>query len=390
MTEKSRNMRREDAAALVDQESIGIANFGNTAKEGNEGFNKVAEKTKGKYSSTENVHIVKPLIGPIPANQKPFWRFLLLAIIGLIAYSIYNWQMRKRLKMRAAASATWGEVPDTNGIPTTMVLEPAQKGKGVGKGFGKVLGKNTSKGSKGAEQGRKGSSFSIESTFSMSKLWAFVPFLAKHKPVDGQDSGSKGGKAVGKGKKGRASESSMVQDLVVMVRSVEKIQAVWRRFRASLKAPPKDKQLITLVCDVLAGKHMPNVNRFGGCDPFVECRIVQGDPTHRLRGDLDKEALFTAKTGEKRNDMAPSWNQKLTLTDLTYDKDMYVQLVLWDYNLAGNKPIGHVALPLASALSAYGPKRPERALSFTSLPGCEEWQLKATVSAKFSFLETSP
>lgn len=173
---------------------------------------------------------------------------------------------------------------------------------------------------------------------------------------------------------------------MAMLHAVEQIQVAWRRFKAAQKVP-RANQHITLVCDVLDGTDMPNVNRFGGCDPFIECRIVRGDPTHCLRGDVDKAPLLSAQTDVKRNDMTPSWRQRLALPGLIFEKDMYVQLVLWDYNLTRNQPIGHVALPVQEAIARHSPRRPERALSFSSLPGTEELSLKTKVSAQFSFWE---
>merc|ERR1719265_2274625 len=133
---------------------------------------------------------------------------------------------------------------------------------------------------------------------------------------------------------------------------------------------------------------MPNVNRFGGCDPYIECRIVVGDPTHRLRGDLDMVPMRAAQTEVKRNDMAPTWEQRLMLPDLSFCRDMYVQLVLWDYNLSRSQPVGHVAMPLAHVLLTHGHRRPVRTMQFLPLPGGEIKDLNAKVSAQFSFWET--
>jgi len=185
---------------------------------------------------------------------------------------------------------------------------------------------------------------------------------------------------------GKKETATKLEDLLSMLRAVEKIQAMWRRWKANQKMP-RANQRIALVCDVLEGTDMPNVNRFGGCDPFVECRIVRGDPTNSLRGDIDKAPLLTAQTDVKRNDLSPCWKQRLALAGLMYEKDLYVQLVLWDYNLVRNQPVGHVALPIEQALVRHGTRRPERALSFSSLPGCEELSLTTKVSAQFSFWE---
>merc|ERR1719277_2814810 len=142
-----------------------------------------------------------------------------------------------------------------------------------------------------------------------------------------------------------------------MLRSVGLIQTAWRHWKTNQKLPALG-QRITVVCNVLEGMDMPNVNRFGGCDPYIECRVVLGDPTHRLRGDLDVAPMRAAQTEVKRNDMAPRWEQKLMLPELSHCKDMYVQLVLWDYNLSRSQPVGHVAMPLAHALLTHGHKRP--------------------------------
>merc|ERR1719321_1163104 len=124
---------------------------------------------------------------------------------------------------------------------------------------------------------------------------------------------------------------------MALLRAVQRLQQAWRRFREE-RCLPELGQRITVTCDTLEGFSMPNVNRFGGCDPFVECRIVRGDPTNSLRGDIDKAPLLTAQTDVNRNDLSPCWKQRLALAGLMYEKDLYVQLVLWDYNLVRNQP----------------------------------------------------
>lgn len=133
---------------------------------------------------------------------------------------------------------------------------------------------------------------------------------------------------------------------------------------------------------------MPNVNRFGGCDPFVECRIVKSDPSNQLRGDLDTPALLSAQTDVRRNEMAPKWGQRLVLPDLIYEKGLFVQLALWDYNLSRSQPIGHVAMPIDRALTTHGTRRPPRVVEVAALPGVEVAGLQAKVSIQCSYRET--
>jgi hypothetical protein len=172
-----------------------------------------------------------------------------------------------------------------------------------------------------------------------------------------------------------------------MLRAAERIQRGWRRWKAGQKLP-RDGQLITFLCDVLEGENMPNVNRFGGCDPFIECRIVKDDPRNRVRGDLDVPPLRSAQTDVRRNDMSPRWGQRLVLADLTYEKGLFVQLALWDYNLSRSQPIGHVAMPIDCALTTHGFRRQARSVEVYALPGVEVTDLRAKVSIQCSYRET--
>jgi len=193
-------------------------------------------------------------------------------------------------------------------------------------------------------------------------------------------------------KKAKISNNS-VQDLVSMLRSVELIQAAWRRWKSKQRMPELG-QKITLSCEVLQGMDMPNVNRLGGCDPFVECRIVRGDPSVRHRGDVDRAPVRASRTEVKRNEMNPRWDEKLSLAGLPYDRDLYVQLVLWDYNLLRNTPIAHAAISLEQALKgsacySSGKQRGRlHTLGFHPLAGSEQDRLATKVSVRFGFWET--
>lgn len=183
-----------------------------------------------------------------------------------------------------------------------------------------------------------------------------------------------------------------VQDVVKMLRSVELIQVAWRRWK-SVRRMPELGQHITLSCEVIEGADMPNVNRFGGCDPFVECRVVRGDPSVRRRGDVDRAPLRAARTEVKRNDANPRWDEKLSLAGIPYDRDLYVQLVLWDYNLMRNTPIAHAVLSLEQALKGSGchssGKQRGRlhTLGFSPFSEGDQYVLSTKVSVRFGFWE---
>lgn len=257
------------------------------------------------------------------------------------------------------------------------------KGKPNGKGKGKTsAGKSMGKGPPSVEDGAlsdDGAGLGLGSSASTVSSASHVLPSRVDKASSEKDRASSS----------RASVASYVvdapsgalQELVTVIRSVEKIQVAWRSYKADQRMP-RENQRVTVVCDVLDGVDMPNVNRFGGCDPFVECRVVRGNP----QGDVDTEPVLTSQTDVKRNDMSPSWRQRLALVDLTFEKGLYIQLILWDYNLVRNQPIGQVAIPLERAIAAFSPKRPERFLSFSSSTG-EELSLRAKVSAQFTFWE---
>lgn len=384
------------------------------------------------YSGVQALKGLMP--GPIPESQKPAFAgclFLLFAAGGFLAYHLYQqWAkgkesenqalLRRRMeRMRALAAAAEARLPPprSEDRPPKLGADDQPEGpppKGFGKGpGGKVGGRAGGKasgkgGAKGAPQprgparagpppallaeaaglglGQKGSAGSVSSRAETTETAPAASEVCADAPEKAGVLDSKAGaqkpKASGKGSGGKVNDTKL-QDLLSMLRAAERIQGAWRRWKALQKLPAAN-QRITLVCDVLEGADMPNVNRFGGCDPFIECRVVRGDPTHRLRGDVDKAPLLAAQTEVKRNDLAPRWEQRLALPGLAYERGTYVQLVLWDYSIVRSTPVGHVALPLEQALA----RRPMRAMHLSPLPGGDAIELKTTVSAKFSFWET--
>jgi len=103
---------------------------------------------------------------------------------------------------------------------------------------------------------------------------------------------------------------------------------------------PVEGQRMHMMFEIKNGTDMPSVNTFGGCDPFVEVRVVKGDPTARNGGIEDAvEETCKKKTKSIDGELNPTWNETLTLQGV-YGADQFVQFILWDSNVAKNTPIG--------------------------------------------------
>jgi len=157
---------------------------------------------------------------------------------------------------------------------------------------------------------------------------------------------------------------------------------------------PELNTKMALIVDVKNGIDMPNVNTFGGCDPFVEIRIVKGDPSKK-GGDVEAIPKDTVRTKAKDGDTTPDWNETLRLAKATYAEDTFVNIILWDSNITKNTPIGYQHLPITELLSdmTYDasvvdlPKKDFVAASFQSLLADKSMGLKASVNMAFSYLE---
>jgi hypothetical protein len=382
----------------------------------------------------------------VPASQQPALAAAFFLLFGACGFLVYYLLQATKKPTKADEEALrqrvmrmrerMGAAPE--GKSRLDVLCLGEKGnKGLAKGKGKAMekgagkeGSATEKGAKGVEKGAKGvdkgagKGTPLEAFGALSRFFCQGSEPTRPIPVGaaglglGQRSKGPGSvssiassqhsglssslshaleassaastrtsntqKALTGKSNGHKDGASPVQELLAMLKAVGLIQTAWRRWKANQKLPASE-ECITLVCDILEGSDMPNVNRFGGCDPYVECRIVHGDPTNRLRGDLDISPLHSVQTEVKRNDMAPSWDQRLILADVKYSKDLYMQLVLWDYDLARSQPIGHVAVPLSHALSRHGLRRAVRTMEIAPLPGVEVSGLKAKARSRLRF-----
>jgi len=142
------------------------------------------------------------------------------------------------------------------------------------------------------------------------------------------------------------------------------------------------------------GTNMPNVNTFGGCDPFVEVRCVKGDPQKKGGGitDVPKDA---GRTKSRDGDLNPTWNETLTLNKASFGQEKFVQIILWDANIAKNTPIGYFAINTPQLLSGlqYDPQAAEPAVKdytpdfFHSVLEDKSMALTAVVNLSFSYLE---
>jgi len=149
-----------------------------------------------------------------------------------------------------------------------------------------------------------------------------------------------------------------------------------------------------LIVEVKNGVNMPSVNTFGGCDPFVEVRCVRGKPKDS-DGSVNDVPKDTAQTTVKAGDLTPDWNEELTLSKAQYGKDYFVNVILWDNNVAANTPIGFVTVPttelLKGAMYDPGAQTPAKieyvAKEFKSLLPDKSTNLSSLINLSFSFFE---
>jgi Ca2+-dependent lipid-binding protein len=154
---------------------------------------------------------------------------------------------------------------------------------------------------------------------------------------------------------------------------------------------------VCLIIDCVNGKDMPSVNTFGGCDPFVEFRLVKShqDPVTKKgfrQGSKTKEGL-TVQTASKDNESNPEWNETLQLLKAPIRKDWYLQVILWDKNMMADTPLGHQTFLLEKLLEGLAfvanettQKRNSRKIDFKSLLG-DGNKVHATIQCKFSYVD---
>jgi len=148
----------------------------------------------------------------------------------------------------------------------------------------------------------------------------------------------------------------------LQARAAIKVQALFRGWKArrhlavaATQCGPRPllpNQKLCLLIECVSGSSMPEVNTFGGCDPFVEFRSVHGDPMKKSRGNVDEPGRpeRTVQTQAKSGDLEPVWKEKLELRNVANKADAYLQIILWDQNMTGNMVIGHSAMTIQEAL----------------------------------------
>eukprot|EP00929_Paragymnodinium_shiwhaense_P065155 TRINITY_DN3269_c0_g1_i1.p1 TRINITY_DN3269_c0_g1~~TRINITY_DN3269_c0_g1_i1.p1 ORF type:complete len:646 (+),score=157.03 TRINITY_DN3269_c0_g1_i1:198-2135(+) len=137
-----------------------------------------------------------------------------------------------------------------------------------------------------------------------------------------------------------------------------KIQAAWRGYqirksvmiRSGVRAPRKFQKLALLV-DVKNGKDLPDVNTFGGIDPFIELKTFSGkDPMKKKDGSLTKKVRYAVETEHAMNQNAPTWDKSLEMMHFTNKADQFLQVVLWDWGMTDNQAVCHTTVPLSKFL----------------------------------------
>jgi len=186
----------------------------------------------------------------------------------------------------------------------------------------------------------------------------------------------------------------------VVLKAALRIQAYFRGWKARRvvkgvrKWKPNEK--VCLLIDCINGTDMPSVNTLGGCDPYVEFRLVQGqDPILQKGGGVTSKAPegLSVKTESDDGNMTPTWNAKFELKDVPLRKDQFLQVILWDKGTFADQPLGHQSFMVEKLLAnltfvagTEQPKRHSQKVSFQSLLEGNE-KLSATIQTKFSYVE---
>eukprot|EP00928_Gymnodinium_smaydae_P021924 TRINITY_DN18592_c0_g1_i1.p1 TRINITY_DN18592_c0_g1~~TRINITY_DN18592_c0_g1_i1.p1 ORF type:complete len:989 (+),score=249.53 TRINITY_DN18592_c0_g1_i1:180-3146(+) len=139
-----------------------------------------------------------------------------------------------------------------------------------------------------------------------------------------------------------AARAEMEDAAVVLIQSAFR-GARARRGLAQLLAHRR-RPIAALVIENVEARNLPATSTFGGCDPMVEFRLCYGADPSATGVELVPAAF--ACTEQKENDAHPKWNQTLYLHGVVDSSDAYLQIVLWDCGLAGNRPIGHASARL--------------------------------------------
>jgi uncharacterized protein (UPF0333 family) len=194
-------------------------------------------------------------------------------------------------------------------------------------------------------------------------------------------------------------EENLVVDPVVL-KAALRIQAYFRGWKARKVVAGvrkwKPNQKVCLFVECINGKEMPSVNTWGGCDPYVEFRLVQGqDPLLQKGGGVTSKAPegMSFKTESDDGNQNPTWNAKFELKEVPLRKDQFLQVILWDKNTFNDTPIGHQSFMVEKLLEGLTfvagqdqPKRNSQKISFQSLLEGKD-TMRATIQTKFSYVD---
>jgi len=123
-------------------------------------------------------------------------------------------------------------------------------------------------------------------------------------------------------------------------------------------------QMFALIADNLIGAGMPSVNAFGGCDPKVEIRLVDGNPDNLEEGGVHEAPApgMAVETEVAEGSHDPKWPGQLELKQVSLGPRWYVQAILWDWNPTVSTALGDKSVQLlkvVEGLTYSGRAKPE-------------------------------
>jgi len=112
-----------------------------------------------------------------------------------------------------------------------------------------------------------------------------------------------------------------------------------------------DGQKIMFTCKVAEARKVPKGAATGTCDPYIEVRVVDSDPSKKKGANIKKTPSASGKTRRETGQSHPKFEENVDFA-ASYSKKSFVQLILWDYNPGEqDEAIGYCSLLLSEALN---------------------------------------
>jgi len=97
--------------------------------------------------------------------------------------------------------------------------------------------------------------------------------------------------------------------------------------------------------------HLPKIDALGSIDPFVEIRIVNGDPwTMQYHNKKGSETVWSGKTDTVHENMDPKFNADIQFT-IAGNPTYHMIVCVTDSGTLGNTPVGMTTVPLKQILA---------------------------------------